>query len=277
MNAWRIRQAGEKDTGDVVDLLNEAADKLEARGIDQWKPGWMTEQRLRPMIQRGETFVVHDARGDLVATVSLSPEADPDFWTHREQKVPALYLAKLAGRPSGIGAWVLEWAIEYAGRHGYKAVRLDAWASNSGLHSYYVRNGWIHLRTMSVPGRNSGALFEHPARLRENEEALIIETAIRPTASQDAIDADAYLPVHEVSQAVVSGVSPFREEAHPLTLHLGESRRIWHDGTDWRVGHPGWREYYADRVQHWKALDDSPTSQKYVLLDEAGSVQLKYI
>ncbi|MFE3457395.1 GNAT family N-acetyltransferase [Nocardiopsis aegyptia] len=164
MTQWKIRSATPEDMEGVVDLLNYAADQLRERGISQWRPGWMNSERMLPMIERGETFVVHDAAGNLIATVSLNERPDPDFWTPDEQKLPSLYLSKLAGRVSGVGEWVLDWAVQRAYTLGYEAVRLDAWATNTGLHRYYRERGWVHLRTMRIPGRNSGALFEFRTR-----------------------------------------------------------------------------------------------------------------
>lgn len=161
MSILEIRRAEPGDAQSVVDILNEAADQLASRGISQWRPGWMNMGRITPMIHRGETFVAHDHHGILVATVSLSADPDPDFWTPDERQASALYMSKLASRKSGAGAQVLKWVITQARDLGYEAVRLDAWATNYGLHNYYRRRGWRHLRTMNVPGRDSGALFEH--------------------------------------------------------------------------------------------------------------------
>ncbi|GAA3759555.1 GNAT superfamily N-acetyltransferase [Spinactinospora alkalitolerans] len=162
---WRIDEAGEGDLPEVVTLLNEVAQRLRNRGIEQWALGWMTDARIRPAIMRGEVFVVRAAKGRIVATVLLTDVADADFWTPEEQQTKALYVAKLARSDDhpGVGSWLLRWGVDYAARKGYSAVRLDAWATNEGLHQYYRDRGWTHLRTMRVPGRRSGALFEHEA------------------------------------------------------------------------------------------------------------------
>ncbi|HLU98904.1 MAG TPA: GNAT family N-acetyltransferase [Thermobifida alba] len=148
----------------MVRLLNEAGSRLEQRGLDQWGEGWMTPDRMAPMIAAGETFVVDDGAGHLLATVSLSTTPDQDFWTTAEQQQPALYLSKLAraNEVAGVGEWTLDQAVTHAARAGYPRVRLDAWATNERLHEYYRRRGWRHLRTMDVEGRRSGALFERP-------------------------------------------------------------------------------------------------------------------
>lgn len=270
MSSWTMRAATEQDLMAIVDLLNERAAHLAARGISQWSPGWMTKARMLPMIQRGETWVGHDA-GQLIVTVSLSTQADPDFWTSEERAIPALYLSKLASRQPGAGTLAIEWARQHARRLGYPVLRLDAWATNEALHAYYRRNGWTHLRTMHVPGRNSGALFEIPTR----RSTLIIQTNLnvhRPDSSS-VIPETRPEVLLEVPGSVVKGVAPFLEEEHPISLPLGSVRPVWHDSTTWRIGIPGWGKSYADYVIQWDALDTLPTDTKYVLVAPKDSNQ----
>lgn len=264
MSQWTMRAATEADVEAVVELLNEAADRLHARGISQWSPGWMTTGRMAPMINRGETWMVHDGKGRLAATVSLSPDADSDFWRPDETTTPALYLNKLASRQSGSGAWAVEWARHYAGSLGYPVLRLDAWATNEELHAYYRRQGWTHLRTMQVPGRNSGALFEIDTR----RPTMIVKTTAnvhRPDSSTVAQETRSEVLL-EVTGSVVKGVSPFRTEEHAISLPLGLVRPVWHDGTTWRVGVPGWGEAYADYVMQWDILNSLSTEVRYTLV-----------
>ncbi|WP_116247738.1 GNAT family N-acetyltransferase [Nocardiopsis sp. FIRDI 009] len=264
MTGWIIRAATENDLTAVVELLNEVADDLAARGISQWSPGWMSGHRMLPMIQQGETWVAHDADGQLAATVSLSTAADSDFWSAEEQATPALYLNKLASRQSGAGAWAIEWALRYAGALGYPVVRLDAWASNEQLHEYYRRRGWTHLRTMRVPGRNSGALFEIATR----KPTMIIETTTNvhsPDSPRAGLTTRPEVLL-EVTGAVVKGVAPFMTDEHQLSVPLGVVRPVWHDGTTWRVGNPGWGDDYAEYVVRWPALDALSTDTRYSLV-----------
>ncbi len=162
---WHVRRAGESDLPDVVMLLNEAAQRLHDNGIEQWGPGWMSNERMAPPVRRGEVFLVRDHSSTPVATVMLTETPDADFWTPQEQTAKALYLAKLARTDavSGVGTWLLRWSVDHAARQGYRCVRLDAWATNPALHEYYRLNGWTYLRTVDLPWRQSGALFEHAA------------------------------------------------------------------------------------------------------------------
>jgi GNAT superfamily N-acetyltransferase len=169
MTGWHlIRQAGPTDHGAVVAILRARTRWLAERGSDQWSTRQdVLEQRMADRIQRGETWVVATMAGRVVGTISATTKADVDFWTAAERAVPALYLSRLAtvtdGTARGLGSAMLDWAIAEAGRRQLEEVRLDAWRTATGLHRYYIDRGWTHLRTMTMPGRYSGALFSRKA------------------------------------------------------------------------------------------------------------------
>ena len=160
-----IRRATCDDLADVLQLLNGAAAWLRSRGLDQWPHGFSAE-RMRPLVERDEVFLVHEGHRP-TATVTVSPDGDPDFWTPTELAEPAHYIAKLATdrdhAGNGLGALLLRWVVDHAALHGMRWVRLDAWRTNADLHEFYRKSGWTHLRTTSLPHRKSGALFQRPA------------------------------------------------------------------------------------------------------------------
>lgn len=165
-----IERATLDDLDDVVGLLNGAAEWLRtASDSGQWERGFTADRIRGIMAQAAGVWIVRDEERVPVATMTLSADADPDFWTVREASQPTLYLSKLARdhthpQSKGLGALMLRWALDYAASLSYPMMRLDAWRTNTALQSYYVRQGWRHVRTMDAPGRNSGALFEHWAR-----------------------------------------------------------------------------------------------------------------
>lgn len=180
MSRWSLTQADSGDLVEVVGLLNEAAARLHAAGIDQWGLDWMSRERMSPAVDRGEVYVVREHSGRSIATIQLSPRADPDFWMEAEQQDSALYVGKLARgteAPRGVGTALLCWSVHHAASRGYELVRLDAWASNSGLHNFYLNKGWRHVRTCIVSGRQSGALFEVEAKKNAEVASLFEELA----------------------------------------------------------------------------------------------------
>lgn len=69
----------------------------------------------------------------------------------------------------------------------------------------------------------------------------------------------------KVPKSVVRGVPPFLEDEHPITLAPGLECPVWHDGTVWRVGIPGWGASYAAHVVHWPATNALSTDTRYTL------------
>jgi GNAT superfamily N-acetyltransferase len=163
-----IRRAIPADLDTVLTILHTVADWLHSRGYDQWPDGSpsLGPKKISAQIERGEFWLVHAGR-DPIAVIAVSSVGDADFWTSAEMAEPAFYIAKAAVvRPragEGLGAMLLRWACDYAADNGARWVRLDAWRTNTDLHSYYRRQGWEYLRTVPAPGRNSGALFQRPA------------------------------------------------------------------------------------------------------------------
>ncbi|MPZ67453.1 MAG: GNAT family N-acetyltransferase [Pseudonocardiaceae bacterium] len=146
----------------VMKLLSARTEWLRQRGSDQWT----TRDPLPPMaraIAAGETWLLYDD-DDAIATMSMTTTADPDFWTDEERDTPTLYLSKLATRldraGTGLGALLVDCATRYAADRGVSTIRWDVWRSNTDLQAYYRNIGAQHVRTVTVPGRWSGALFE---------------------------------------------------------------------------------------------------------------------
>lgn len=163
-----IRLAVPADQPAVLEILHGAACWLHERGYDQWPEGSpsLSPGQIGAQIARGETYLVSEGRAP-VATIAVSADGDPDFWTEAELAEPAVYISKAAvvrrRAGAGIGDLTLRWVIDRAATQGARWGRLDAWRTNTDLHAYYQQRGWDYLRTVELAGRKSGALFQRPA------------------------------------------------------------------------------------------------------------------
>ncbi|MGB3444459.1 MAG: GNAT family N-acetyltransferase [Actinophytocola sp.] len=167
----RLAEHGDLDT--VMALLDARIHWLRARGSDQWSTGRTFRTRLTNNIERGETWLLEE-NGEAIATITLTTEGDPDFWTPDELRERAVYVSKMASkierRGEGLGALMIRWTQDRAAKCGLDIVRWDAWRTNPQLQDYYLSIGARHVRTADVADRWSGALFEVPAK---GESALI--------------------------------------------------------------------------------------------------------
>ncbi|MFI8868515.1 GNAT family N-acetyltransferase [Streptomyces sp. NPDC053707] len=161
-----LRPARAADVPALMSLRTEAETWLGTKGTDQWsdpETGGKAITKWRASIDEGRAWVVVTDDGEVLATVSRGP-VDRDFWTDDDHPESALYLYKLivarqaAGRQ--LGARLVDWASNLAAMEGRDWVRIDTWRTNGGLHAYYERLGFKHVRTENPSHRRSGWLAQ---------------------------------------------------------------------------------------------------------------------
>ncbi|MFF0136822.1 GNAT family N-acetyltransferase [Streptomyces sp. NPDC005227] len=164
-----LRPAAADDVPALLALRAEAEAWLRSKGTDQWSDPETGERAItkwRASIDEGRAWVVVGEQGDVLATVSRGP-VDRDFWTDTDCPETALYLYKLivsrgaSGRQ--LGGRIVDWMSRLAAMEGRTWVRIDTWRTNSGLHSFYERLGFEHLRTEEPSHRRSGWLAQRSA------------------------------------------------------------------------------------------------------------------
>jgi len=105
-----IQRARLAETDLLIEIHEEAARWLWARGIRQWEPGTLPRDRLIARIERGEAYLAQ-LEGEPVGMAILQ-DADEDTWGARP--ADAFYLHGLrvlrAYAERGIGRAILRWA-----------------------------------------------------------------------------------------------------------------------------------------------------------------------
>lgn len=168
-----LRRATPADLPGVLRLLARTAGWLNDLGVRQWPAGGFPAERIEPLIEEGVMYLL-DRGGDTgdagrapAATIAVDGHADPEFWTPADRPRDALYVHKLAVSRDysgqGLGEALLDWAGLRAAVHGRPYLRLDCAKDNPRLQAYYSRAGFRHVRTVDLPHRSSGALFERDA------------------------------------------------------------------------------------------------------------------
>ncbi|WP_079050277.1 GNAT family N-acetyltransferase [Streptomyces sp. NRRL F-5122] len=165
----RLRPAAAEDVPALLALRAEAEGWLRTKGTDQWsdpETGERAISKWRASIDEGRAWVVVGEHDEVLATVSRGP-VDRDFWTDADRPETALYLYKLivAREASGrqLGTRLIDWMSRLATLEGRTWVRIDTWRTNVGLHAYYERLGFQHLRTEAPSHRRSGWLAQRRA------------------------------------------------------------------------------------------------------------------
>ncbi|MEU1389063.1 MULTISPECIES: GNAT family N-acetyltransferase [unclassified Nonomuraea] len=171
-----LRRAEPADLPGVLRLLADTAEWLHTQGVRQWPRQGFGPERIEPLIEERVLYLLDDelryldpdVQAPPVATIALDGNADPEFWTPADDPGAALYVHKLAvARPwsgSGLGDALLDWACSAARSAGLPWLRLDCAKANPRLQEYYRMRGFRHIRTVDLPHRSSGALFQRPSR-----------------------------------------------------------------------------------------------------------------
>ncbi|MCX4414566.1 GNAT family N-acetyltransferase [[Kitasatospora] papulosa] len=166
----KITPARPNDVAKLLAFRKEAAAWLTRLGSDQWQRPYPAD-RLLATIEAGSVFMVMD--GEVTAaTITVTPGVEEGLWTEQELREPSTFVTKLtvarthAGQ--NLGGRLLDWAGDRAYRSGDEWLRLDAWTTNEGLQQYYLRHGFMHVRTVQEGGainggpRVSGWLAQRP-------------------------------------------------------------------------------------------------------------------
>ncbi|NEC89097.1 GNAT family N-acetyltransferase [Streptomyces sp. SID12501] len=164
-----LRPARPSDVPALMALRTEAEGWLKDKGTDQWsdpETGGRAIEKWHQAIDDGRAWTVVDSSGAIIATVSRGP-VDRDFWRDEDKPESAFYLYKLivsrAAKGRHLGGRIVDWASKVAALEGRSWVRIDTWRTNEGLHSYYERMGFEHLRTERPAHRRSGWLAQRAA------------------------------------------------------------------------------------------------------------------
>ena len=140
----RVADATDSDIDALLNLRDDAARWLLARGIDQWQPG-----EIPYSWERGDDYFVfvlwHGE--ERAGTVTILWD-DPVIWG--EQSVPAGYVHNLivARRfgGQGLGLRLLQWAEDYVSKSGRSLTRLDCGAQGHKLRDLYESVGYRWVR-----------------------------------------------------------------------------------------------------------------------------------
>jgi ribosomal protein S18 acetylase RimI-like enzyme len=146
MTALRIVSATADDLGQYIDLLEELADWLTRRGINQWCPGSfrLSIDYYSQSITRGEVQLAFLDEALVGSFRLLSRE--PIVWPEIDAD-DAVYVYNLAVRRQWagqqLGTRLLASAEQRASEVGRRFVRLDCLADNAFLRRYYMRAGFV--------------------------------------------------------------------------------------------------------------------------------------
>jgi ribosomal protein S18 acetylase RimI-like enzyme len=146
MTSLKIATASTDDLDRYLDLLEELAEWMHSRGIEQWPRGRARNGRdyYKASVDRQELHLAFVA-GEFAGGLRLL-KSDPVVWPDVVEG-EALYLYTLAVRRTfsgrGVGRELLAWAERQVAAAGRRYLRLDCVPGNAFLRRYYEDAGFI--------------------------------------------------------------------------------------------------------------------------------------
>jgi GNAT superfamily N-acetyltransferase len=138
-----VRQAQAQDAAVIQEMLEEAAQWVDALGVVMWDEGELDPDRVAREAAEGQFFIAEIA-GDPAGAVRFQLE-DRLFWPDLEGTDSAfIHRLVVRRRYKGLGVSIalMQWAVSHARSLGKSYLRLDTDASRPKLRELYERFGF---------------------------------------------------------------------------------------------------------------------------------------
>lgn len=160
MRTWKmipeivISQSTLEDLPTIFEFYAHAV-ALQKRVSDQHWQGF-DQDRVKAEVEDNRQYKI--LVNGQIACVFLVSFNDPEIWGERD-KTPSIYLHRIVTHPNfrgyGFVKHITNWALELSRNSGLQFVRMDTWANNEKLVSYYKGFGFADAGTIAI-GPQSG-------------------------------------------------------------------------------------------------------------------------
>ena len=134
--------ANESNAYEIYYILSKAKEKLNKKGIEQWKEGWDIND-IKKKCKLGLFYVFYD-KGNIIGCYSIEKNANIEWIENKEKEYT--YLSLLCLHPDyqgkGLGKVLLQSVFE----NSTKIIYLDCWAGNNKLKTFYESNGFKYIK-----------------------------------------------------------------------------------------------------------------------------------
>lgn len=173
-----LRKAEYSDMSAILQIIEEAKEKLRRNKVDQWQDGYPNETVIRGDIDRGEAYV-WDISGTTISDLSLdgvigyimvSYKQDPDYavitdgeWLTDGKHYAVFHRLAIAGafRGEGYAGQMLRRVLDLAAEAGYDSVRADTHGDNRSMQRTLENSGFIRCGNVMIRGDQARIAYEN--------------------------------------------------------------------------------------------------------------------
>jgi GNAT superfamily N-acetyltransferase len=147
MTTLELKKASAEQLDEITEVYLRSKKDLDDKGLLQWDDNYPGREYFEEQIVYGDLYCLYSDDG-LLGAVTLNTWQSPEWgdipWEYNgELVVHALFLDP-AKQGRGLGTRFLEKCEEFAAEHGYRSIRLDAYARNEGANSLYEKMGYAY-------------------------------------------------------------------------------------------------------------------------------------
>ena len=134
--------ANESNAYEIYYILSKAKEKLNKKGIEQWKEGWDIND-IKKKCKLGLFYVFYD-KGNIIGCYSIEKNANIEWIENKEKEYT--YLSLLCLHPDYQGKSLGKVLLQSAFENSNKIIYLDCWAGNNKLKKFYESNGFKYIK-----------------------------------------------------------------------------------------------------------------------------------
>jgi ribosomal protein S18 acetylase RimI-like enzyme len=136
-----ITNSTTEDTETIFELYREATEYQKKNGYNEWKE-FDRELIATEIAEKRHWKIVED--GDVACVFSIFYN-DPLLWGKDDNEF-SIYIHRIATNPKfkgrGLTKTIIDWTKAHCRETGRKYIRMDTWADNKNLASYYEKCGF---------------------------------------------------------------------------------------------------------------------------------------
>jgi len=159
------------DLEELFNIYLAAKDKLEQQGLNQWTSNYPTPAIIESDLKKGIMYLLKKDNA-IIGAVNISEEQEKEYqtinWKCNDTKVLVIHRLVVAPQFQGQGYAIslMDFAEDFALKHNYTSIRLDAYSANKRVIKFYQQRNYVIRGNVYFPER------EHPFYCMEKEMGM---------------------------------------------------------------------------------------------------------
>lgn len=165
-----FRKATVEDIDRIMEIVTIGKKALASLGLDQWQGGYPNRAVIEGDVARGESYVVVNEAGTVVATAVVTLAGEPTYdviegagWltasTSDAPRYACIHRVASDGQTKGAGMAAVAGCEDVARAAGCESVRIDTHAGNVPMRRLVEKRGYAACGTITITHNEDGTPY----------------------------------------------------------------------------------------------------------------------